>query len=234
MSPVKVVYALWGGHDRAGDLLAKSLLDDLGDRLERLGVVARCHVNVSDSAVAAAMHRLTAFSAPVDAVVSVWLTSPERETPTIVGQVLAGLGDRVEGWVVEEDTPVPPPDVPPGERQPGVANVAFLRRPDEMPYATWLHVWKTCHTPTSIENQGTFGHVRNRVLAPATQHAPPVDAVVEEIYPIEALTDPHAFYGTAGDGHELWRRATLLLESSASFGADRDVDVVPTSRYRLL
>lgn len=233
MSPVKAVYALWGGEDRSGDPLAKSLVDDLGDRLEGLGV-ARAHVNVCDSTVSAAMLRVTVFPRPVDAVLSTWLTSADPENVDRVSRALAGLGDRVEGWLVEEETPVPPPDVPCGERQPGLANIAFLRRPDEMPYIRWLEVWKTCHTRAAIENQGTIGHVQNRVIAAATTDAPQVDAVVEELYPIEALTDPHAFYGSDGDGHELWRRATRLLESSAAFGADRDVDVVPTSRYRVL
>ncbi len=234
MSPaVKAVYAVWGGDGLGGDLLAKALLGEVGGRLADAGVT-RAHVNVSDSAVSAAMLRLTAFPAPVDAVLSAWLTTAEPATVDCVNRVLAGLGGRVEGWLVEEETPLPPPDVPCGERQPCLANVAFLRCPDEMPYPRWLEAWKTGHTTAAIENQGTIGHVQNRVVAPATPHAPAIDAVVEELYPVEALTDPHAFYGSGGDGHELWRRATRMLESSAFLGADRNIDVVPTSRYRVL
>lgn len=226
----KAVFAVWGAEGQNADLLAKSLLVEVGPRLADAGATG-AQVNISDSAVAAAMLRLTAFDEPVDAVVSVWLPTPEAQG---VAAVLAEVSGRVEGWFVEEETPVPPPVVPLGERQQGLANVAFLRRPDELSYERWLERWKADHTPVAIETQAIFGYVQNRVLGPATPDASHVDAVVEELFPIEALTDPHAFYGSGGDGDELWRRVTSVLESASRFGADRDVDVVPTSRYRLL
>ncbi len=61
---------------------------------------------------------------------------------------------------------------------------------------------------------------------------PLVDGIVEELFPMTAVSDIHAFYGSAGDQAELDRRMTLMLNSIARFGgADRDLDVVPTSRY---
>lgn len=226
----KAVFAVWRGEGQNADLVAKSLLIDVGPRLADAGVI-HAQVNISDSAVAAAMLRMTAFEEPVDAVVSVWLATPEAEE---VATVLAEVAGRVEGWFVEEEAPIPPPAVPLGERQPGLANVAFLRRPHELSYERWLELWKAEHTPVAIQTQATFGYVQNRVLGPATPDASHVDAIVEELFPIEALTDPHAWYGSGGDGDELWRRVTLMLESVTRFGADRDIDVVPTSRYRLL
>ncbi len=41
----------------------------------------------------------------------------------------------------------------------------------------------------------------------------------------------HAFYGSGGDDAELNRRLTELMASVARFGADHDLDLVPTSRY---
>jgi len=226
----KAIFVLWCREGHSAELLAKSLLVDAASRLSVAGARG-VQVNISDDAVAAAMLRLTACPDPVDAVVSVWLPSAEAAE---VSAVLSPLARRVEGWFVEEEAPMPPPDAPLGERQPGLANVAFLRRPAELPYARWLELWKTRHTRVAIETQATFGYVQNRVLGPATDGASHVDAVVEELFPIEALTDPHAFYGSGGDGEELWRRATVMLESASTFGADRDVDVVPTSRYRVV
>jgi hypothetical protein len=46
-----------------------------------------------------------------------------------------------------------------------------------------------------------------------------------------AVTDMHAFYGSNGDDAELARRMTTLLESVSVMGADRRIDLVPTSRY---
>lgn len=227
----KVVYALWRAEGESSGDFCKKLLVEAGPRLEAAGAAA-VQVNVSDDAVSAATLRLTTFPRPVDAVVSVWL--PSRDVVAGVSAALSWSAEFAEGWFVEEQTPLPPPVVPVGERQSGFANVAFLRRPEGLPYSSWLDLWKNHHTSVAIETQATFGYVQNRVVGPATEGASAVHALVEELFPIEALTDMHAFYGTGGDSDELARRLTAMLESVTSFGADRDIDVVPTSRYRLV
>ncbi len=82
-----------------------------------------------------------------------------------------------------------------------------------------------------METQATFGYVQNRVLRALTDDAPHVDAVVEELFPSAAMHDIHAFYGSGGSQEELDRRLTRLMASVAVMGADRDLDVVATSRY---
>ena len=90
----------------------------------------------------------------------------------------------------------------------------------------------TVRTPqVAIETQATFGYVQNRVIRALTDGPPPIDAIVEELFPPEAMHDIHAFYGSDGSQEELDRRITRLMESVATMGADRDLDVVPTSRY---
>jgi hypothetical protein len=58
-----------------------------------------------------------------------------------------------------------------------------------------------------------------------------VAAIVEELFPMEATTSLRAFYGSGGDDAELQRRLERMMASVTSFGADRDLDSVPTSRY---
>ena len=87
------------------------------------------------------------------------------------------------------------------------------------------------HTPVAIRTQGTFGYVQNVVVRPVTGDAPRVDALVEELFATAAMSDIHAFYGSDGDDAELGRRMTDMMASVARFGADRDLDLVPTSRY---
>ncbi|MEU7141722.1 hypothetical protein ABZ942_19890 [Nocardia sp. NPDC046473] len=219
---MKVMFALWN----IGDLLA----EELTARLAAAGTVA-VQANISDVAVANAMLRLTTFDKPVAAVVSVWLPG-QRETAT-VADILASVAQCVAGWRVEETRPIEPPIVALRERAPGLANLAFLRRPDTLSQTDWLHRWRDQHTEVAIATQATFGYVQNLVLEPVTAGAPDIAAIVEELFPIEALTDPHAFYGSAGDNAELTRRIDRLMKSVNTFGADRDIDVVPTSRYLL-
>jgi EthD domain len=226
----KLMYAVWRQPDVDPDELASALLTEVGPRL--VDVATGVQVNVSDAAVAGALLRLTAFDRPVDAVVSVWLSGEEAEA--VSGAISAvGTVGRIAGWWVDEVVPIPPPAAPIGQRQPGLANVAFLRRPEAMEHDHWLDRWKNHHTRVAIETQATFGYVQNEVLGPATKDAPSIAAIVEELFPIEALSDFHAFYGSDGDDLELTRRMTAMLESVAKFGAETNLDVVPTSRYLL-
>ncbi|GAB3254079.1 hypothetical protein [Nocardioides dilutus] len=216
----KLMYAAWG------DDLAAALRDPgLHTRLAAAGA-NRLQVNVDDEAVAPAM-RIPTFEEPIGAIVSVWTDGDAAP----VTDVLATVTSRLAGWEVEERLPIPPPEVADGERTDALANVAVLRRPDELSVDEWRHNWLVDHTPVAIATQATFGYVQNVVVGPVTEDAPRVDALVEELFPSGAMTDMHAFYGSGGDDTELNDRFTRLMTSVARFGADRDLDLVPSSRY---
>jgi hypothetical protein len=100
-----------------------------------------------------------------------------------------------------------------------------------MPRAQYLRYWLVHHTPIAIRTQNTVAYIQNVVEEALTPSAPDIAAVVEEHFPMAAMTDPHAFYGSGGDKTELDRRITELMASVARFGADTGLDLVPTSRY---
>jgi len=214
----KLMFLLWGDDLTLRDPAWHAALAAAGAR--------RLQVNVDDEPVSGAL-RLQTFDEPVSAVVSVWVDGEIAGSVSVV----ADAGPRVAGWVVDERRPLDPPETADGMRADALANIAILRRPDELTHEEWLHRWLEHHTPVAIETQATFGYLQNVVLEAVTPDAPRVDALVEELFPPEALTDIHAFYGSDGDDAELSRRMTRLMESVATFGADRDLDLVPTSRY---
>jgi hypothetical protein len=216
----KLMFALGGPH------LATALHDPaLRDALAAAGA-ERLQLNVDDEHVVPAM-RIPTSEEPIGAIVSVWTSGPVEP----VVEVLDRVGSHVAGWEVEERRPIDPPERWDGGRGDGLANVALLRRPDELSREEWLHRWLVDHTPIAIATQATFGYLQNVVVAPVTPDAPPVSALVEELFPIEGMTDRHAFYGSGGDAAELDARLTRLMTSVARFGADRDLDLVPSSRY---
>jgi hypothetical protein len=219
-STVKLIFAL-----HATDVDDALRSPELHHRLRAAGA-HRLQLNLDDEPVAAAQLRLSTGTT-ITAVVSVWSDGE----PGALVDVARELDPTADGWLVEERCPLPPPDVPDGERTDGLANVAFLRRPDGMTPGDWLAYWLDAHTAVAIETQGTFGYVQNPVLEPVTPDAAPVAGIVEELFPMTALGDLHAFYGSGGDDAELQRRLGRLLESVGRFGADRDLDLVPTSRY---
>ncbi|MFI8772096.1 hypothetical protein ACIGKQ_08025 [Gordonia sp. NPDC062954] len=185
----------------------------------------RLQVNISDAAVAGAM-RISEFDPPIDAVVSIW-----ADDPTDVLDLLDVRVGAMAAWQVDERTPLHPALPADGSRIDALANVAFLRRPVDLPRADWLRIWLDDHTRVAIETQATFGYVQNIVERALTRDAPVVDAIVEELFAMAAVSDVHAFYGSGGDQGELERRMTRMLESVARFGAHQNLDVVPTSRY---
>lgn len=189
-------------------------------------------VNVRDDAVRASLMTLTTLDPPVVAVVSIWTQQYYGAALTAALDLLSVECDCLAAYLVTESVPMPAPSVPPGARTPGLANVALLRRPAELDQDTWLTRWHLDHTPVAIATQATFGYTQNTVVRALTGAAPRLDAIVEELFPIEAVSDLHAFFGAADDA-DLGDRMGRMAASVARFGADRDIDTVPTSRYLL-
>jgi hypothetical protein len=111
-----------------------------------------------------------------------------------------------------------------------LANIALLRRPAELDVATWLGRWQLNHTSVAVETQSTFGYTQNWVVRTLTPGAPDIAGIVEELFPIEAISDLHAFFGAADDA-ELQDRLGRMVASTSAFGANQNIDTVPTSRY---
>jgi hypothetical protein len=217
----KLIFALHGS-----DLGPRLHDPALRDRLREAGA-RRLQLNLDDADVAEAPLRFGPGT-PITAVLAVW--ADDESTEAVTG-VVRDLDPSADGWRVEERLPIEPPEVADGVRADALANIAFLRRPAAMSPEDWLDDWLERHTPIAIQTQGTFGYVQNPVVAPVTPDAPDVAGIVEELFPMAAMQDSHAFYGSAGDDEELQRRFTQLMESVARFGADHGLDLVPTSRY---
>jgi len=187
-------------------------------------------INVRDDAVRQSLMTLTTLDPPVVGFVTLWTQQSYGDQVRSAVARLEKECDDVAVYLVTESVPLPPPATAPGERTPGLANVALLRRPADLDDATWRQRWHIDHTPVAIQTQSTFGYTQNRVVHPLTPGAPVIDAIVEELFPLAATSDLHAFFGAADDD-DLRDRMDRMVVSTAAFGANRDVDTVPTSRY---
>jgi hypothetical protein len=218
----KLMYAVWGPD------FATRLKDPAWHEALAAAGAERLQVNVDDADVAAAM-RIPTFDEPIGAIVSVWLA--DGADPASVGAVVGKVAEQHHGYRIDERRPIDPPEAWDGSRAETLANVAVLRRPDELTQEEWLHRWLVDHTPIAMATQATFGYLQNVVVEPVTEDAPFISAFVEELFPSEAISDMHAFYGSGGDDAELNDRLTRLMASVARIGADHDLDLVPSSRY---
>jgi hypothetical protein len=187
-------------------------------------------INVRDAPVRDSLMTLTTLDPPVQALISLWVEQHYGEQISAALAILGAEADTVAAYLVTESVPMPPPQSGPGVRAPGLANIALLRRPADMDEPIWLTRWHRDHTPVAIATQSTFGYVQNYVVRPLTADAPPLSAIVEELFPIEAAKSLHAFFGAADDA-DLQDRLGKMVVSTAAFGANVNIDTVPTGRY---
>jgi hypothetical protein len=187
-------------------------------------------VNVRDGAVRHSLMTLTTLDPPVAAVVSLWTQQCYGDQMAAALRLLAEECERLGAYLVSESVPMIAPAVESGSRTPGLANIALLRRPAGLDQATWLNRWQLDHTRVAIETQSTFGYTQNWVVRTLTPDAPGITGIVEELFPAEAITDLKAFFGAADDS-DLQNRVGQMIASTTAFGANENIDTVPTSRY---
>ena len=213
----------------ADDAWCQRLRDDVAAELLDSGVPGLA-VNIRDEVVRDSLMTLTTLEPPVVGFVTLWTQQSYGDQVRSAITRLEKECDDVAAYLVTESVPLPPPETTPGERTPGLANIALLRRPADLDEPTWRQRWHIDHTPVAIATQSTFGYTQNTVVRPLTPGAPVIDAIVEELFPIEATADLHAFFGAADDD-DLRDRMERMVASTTAFGANRDIDTVPTSRY---
>lgn len=187
-------------------------------------------IHVRDAPVRDSLMTLTTLDPPVQALVSLWVQQHYGEQVRRAVDILEPVAEQVAAYLVTESVPMPPPPSPPGQRAAGLANIALLRRPTDIDESTWLTRWHRDHTPVAIATQSTFGYVQNYVVRALTENAPPLSAIVEELFPIEAAKSLHAFFGAADDA-DLHDRLGKMVASTAAFGANVNIDTVPSGRY---
>lgn len=202
----------------------------VADALLQLGV-AGLQINVRDGAVRHSLMTLTTLDPPVAAVVSMWTQQCYGDQMAAALRVLEAECDHLAAYLATESVPLQAP-LELGSRTRGLANIALLRRPAGLDHATWLARWQHDHTPVAIETQSTFGYTQNAVVRSLTPDAPALAGIVEELFPAEAITDLKAFFGAADDA-DLQDRLRRMVASTAAFGANENIDTVPTSRYVL-
>lgn len=218
------------GVPRADDTWVARMLGPVAEALLDLDLPG-VTLNLTDAAVRDSLIAMRTLDPPVVGFASLWTQQYYGPQTQAALELLRAEADRADAYLVTESVPLPPPSAPSaGERTPGLANVALLRRPAAMDEATWLRRWHQDHTPVAIATQSTVGYVQNYVVRPLTGGAPTVSAIVEELFPIEAVSSLHAFFGAADDA-ELSDRMARMVASTSAFGATENLDTVPTGRY---
>ena len=173
---------------------------------------------------------------PIAAVASVWVDSAVHHLRRPIDEVIAASGSRMAAYLVTESEPLAHRGPTPGPRSrtDGFTQVALLRRPARLTRGAWLERWHDHHTQVAIDTQSTFAYRQNLVVDALNDDAPPIDAIVEESFPVAALTDWYAFYDAPGDDERFHAHVEAMVASTETFlDHETDLDVLPTSEYVL-
>lgn len=227
----KLAYLLWNDDDSCDrDAFRDRLLAKLPGPLAEAGATRR-KVVVTDSHVAEGEALHLGALAP-DALVTFWLDCCQDRAPAEAA--LATVCDRLAGYLVVESEPLraeTPPDGADG-RMPGFSLVGCIEPAPGVGQAEFVETWERVHRDVAIATQSTFAYVRNEVVRPLTADAPPWRGIVEEGFPLEALSDPRAFYDAVGDEAKYRDHLKRMMDSCGAFLDLDKVDSHPMSEYR--
>ena len=223
----KLVYLIFQEAGLPGSELRATLLEKTAPAL-RAGGAREITVNVHDEAVAdgTPMRR---SDPPIRAMVSFWMQNADDRGPC--EGALAEHARRLAGYLVVESRPLAH-EAPKGRRTPGMNQVTCIAKKPGLDYDEFIRIWQQDHKVVAIETQSTVGYVRNVIVRKLTEGAPSWDAIVEETFPIEALTDPHAFYDAKSE-EALERNTERMLESCRRFLDFEPLEYTHMSEYYL-
>ncbi len=226
----KLVYVLWKGHE---DLMQfnQKLLGPLRQKLQSLGA-DRLQVNVVDDMVTpGAPLRQENLRPGPSALVSFWLNSSHIRGA--FEKALEEVAPRIGGYAVTESTVLPITEThASGERTRGFAQIALIQKPPRITHEAYIDTWLNSHTAVGVETQSNFYYCQNIVNRVLTAGAPAFASIVEECFPLEAMTDPRTFYGAPCDQKKYEERLDRMMTSCSRFIDVDKIDVMITSEYR--
>jgi hypothetical protein len=228
----KLVYLIRRVEDVSGSELRDALIGSSAALRDAGAGNLSISVNDEDVAAGAAV-RIGKLDPPIRAMVSFWMDNADDRGAS--EQLLREVATELAGYLVVESVPTPNTKhvVPHGARTPGVSMVTCINRLPSISYEDFISIWHDDHKIVAKETQSTFGYIRNVVVRRLTDGAPQWDGIVEEAFPIEALTDQKVWY-RAGDSDELFKQnLKRMIDSVQRFLDLGPLESHPMSQYIL-
>ncbi len=228
----KIIYALWKPRGMTEETFAERLHHRLAPMLTPL--VHHLRLNLRDSSVRGGNSPCFSVLRPSpDALVQLWVNTAYPPTRAGIDAAMIEYCGHCHAWLVCESTPLPNTAFPPnpGQRTEGFAQIALLLAPSGLEHSVWRHHWQDQHTRQALDLQAIFEYRQNLVVRALTPGAPEIWAIVEECFPIDALTDRTLYYAHPGDPQGTDANEAAMMRSCEGFIGANGCDVFPTSQY---
>ena len=228
----KLAYQLWKKDDDSienfKEALLKNLSKDIGELVQEL------QINIADADVEPA-NDLVQSNYPPSPNAVIFIKVKSYFSADTLESYLEKITNKIHGFVVSESIILNKPEKSPlGSRSEGFSQVVFLEKPATMATFDWFDHWTNYHTEIAIQTQSNFIYVQNTVVRPLQKASPSFIAIIEECFPLEAMTDPEVFYNAKNNPEQFAKHAQIMMDSCEKFIDFKKIEVIPTSRYRII
>jgi len=228
----KLAYQLWKKDDDSLETFKEALLNNLSKDIAEL--VSALQINIADADVEPA-NVLAQSNYPPAPNAVIFIKVKSYFLADTLESFLKKITNKVHGFVVSESIILDNSEKSPlGSRSEGFSQVVFLEKPETMSAFDWFDHWTNFHTKIAIQTQSNFIYVQNTVVRPLQKASPSFIAIIEECFPSEAMTDPEVFYNAKNKPEQFAKHAQIMMESCEKFIDFKKIEVIPTSRYRII
>ena len=224
----KLVYLLCDGNKHANDSARDRLVDTCKTFSDN--DIGHISVNVCDSDVATGgAVDIGTLDPAVWAMVSFWIENSDDRSSA--EDLLREQCARLFGYLVVESVPTKYTAAP-GRRTEGANIVTCIKSLENLDRQEFFRIWYDDHKIVAQQTQSTFGYTRNTIVRSLVEHSPPWDGIVEELFPIGALTNQKVWYAAASDD-ELKAKQQRMMKSVQRFLDLSQLESHPMSRFFL-
>jgi hypothetical protein len=228
----KLAYQLWKKDDDSLETFKEALLKNLSRDIGEL--VSELQINIADSDVIPANNLAQSNYPPAPNAV-IFIKVKSYFLADTLESHLEKITNKIYGFVVSESIILDSSEKSPlGLRSEGFSQVVFLEKPRTMSTFDWFDHWTNFHTKIAIQTQSNFIYVQNTVVRSLQKESPSFIAIIEECFPSEAMTDPEVFYNAQNNPEQFTKHVQIMMDSCEKFIDFKKIEVIPTSRYRII
>jgi len=228
----KLAYQLWKKDDDSLETFKEALLKNLSRDIGEL--VSELQINIADSDVIPANNLAQSNYPPAPNAV-IFIKVKSYFLADTLESHLEKITNKIYGFVVSESIILDSSEKSPlGLRSEGFSQVVFLEKPKTMSTFDWFDHWTNFHTKIAIQTQSNFIYVQNTVVRSLQKESPSFIAIIEECFPSEAMTDPEVFYNAQNNPEQFAKHVQIMMDSCEKFIDFKKIEVIPTSRYRII
>ena len=228
----KLAYQLWKKDDDSLETFKEALLNNLSKDIAEL--VSALQINIADADVEPANNLAQSNYSPAPNAV-IFIKVKSYFLADTLESFLEKITSKVHGFVVSESIILDNSEKSPlGSRSEGFSQVVLLEKPETMSAFDWFDYWTNFHTKIAIQTQSNFIYIQNTVVRPLQKASPSFIAIIEECFPSEAMIDQEVFYNAKNNPEQFAKHAQIMMDSCEKFIDFKKIEVIPTSRYRII